>query len=170
MSDTTRGTRCTVQRHGGDFCDALSAEDMPFPICSRHAIRLYQHMTQTIAARTQDPAFLLHGAANDIKEQREVKASSATGKPTIYYIQVGDSIKIGYTTQLRLRLLHYPPNKRVLAIEPGDMRLERKRHEQFAGLLAYGHEWFRPGPELIAHINEIRAKEGAPPIEAAVSA
>lgn len=38
--------RCTVQLATGEFCDADAAEDMPFPICERHALQLHQRMQQ----------------------------------------------------------------------------------------------------------------------------
>lgn len=166
MVDHTRGTRCTIQRHGGDFCDAPSAEDMPFPICGRHAAKLYRHIAHTMTGLASDPLLMLHTAVKEIDEAR-IKQSRRKdyGRPTVYYVQVGETIKIGFTIALQRRLAHYPPNRRLLATEPGDYSLESKRHEQFADLRAYGNEWFHPGPKLIAHINTLRKAAGAAPIE-----
>ncbi len=55
-----RGTRCTVQRATGSFCDAPTAEDMPFPICPKHAIRLFIHMRQTVNENLYDPELLAY--------------------------------------------------------------------------------------------------------------
>lgn len=161
------GTHCTVQRLGGDFCDAPSAEDMPFPICARHAASLYRRIAQNMADVASDPLFKLRSAVEYIEEQRHraTNRPSPADKPTVYYVQVSDCVKIGYTGRLQQRMMSYPPNKRLLATEPGDYALESKRHEQFADLLAYGHEWFRPDQKLIDHINELRKQSGVPIIE-----
>lgn len=166
MVDHTRGTRCTIERHGGDFCDAPTAEDMPFPICGRHAAKLYRHVAHAMAGIASDPLWMLHAATKQIEDDRaRTERQRAAGRPTVYYVQVSDCIKIGYTSQMQKRMLHYPPNKRLLATEEGDYELERKRHRQFADLLAYGQEWFKPAPKLIAHINALRAATNTPPVE-----
>jgi len=38
--------RCTVQLAHGEFCDADAAEDMPFPICERHADQVHKRIEQ----------------------------------------------------------------------------------------------------------------------------
>ncbi len=56
MSDYISQNRCTVQRRKGDFCDAESAEDMPFPICSHHGIQLFVRMKEILdTAAPKDP-------------------------------------------------------------------------------------------------------------------
>lgn len=164
MADLTHH-RCTVQRHGGDFCDAPSAEDVPFPICERHAARLYRHIAASVRGLASDPLLMAHGELERIKdEQAKDERRWAAEKPVVYYVQVGEFIKIGVTTRLRQRLQAYPPNKRLLATEPGNYALESKRHEQFEHLLAHGHEWFRCDAKLIDHINDLRKAAGATPI------
>jgi hypothetical protein len=86
---------------------------------------------------------------------------------TIYFIQLGSSgpIKIGYASRLKARVAqlqtasHEPLT--VLAAIPGGFGKERELHSQFANLRLHG-EWFRPEPELLAHIGEL-ATEGEEP-------
>jgi hypothetical protein len=151
MHDNIRGTRCTVQRHSGDFCDAPSAEDMPFPICARHAVKLYRHMQQAID--TADPRQtaenmmrVLHAEDERIEKQN---------RHTVYYLQVGDLIKIGCTVNLSLRLSSYPPGSQVLATERGGWELEQQRHRQFAAVRAERLEWYHPAPVLLDHIEKL---------------
>lgn len=46
MANHTQLPYCTVQRKHGDFCDAPSVEDAPFPICQAHVDRLLKHYQQ----------------------------------------------------------------------------------------------------------------------------
>lgn len=73
----------------------------------------------------------------------------------VYYIQVGDLIKLGTTNNLERRLRSYPPNAVVLATETGSFQLETQRVEQFAEYLAGRREWFHPGPRLMAHVDSL---------------
>jgi hypothetical protein len=70
-------------------------------------------------------------------------------------------IKIGTTTDLRRRAAAL--NATVLARYPGSYSKEARLHARFADLRRHG-EWFEPGPELLALVNEIRASEGLPQI------
>ncbi|MBB4931860.1 hypothetical protein F4561_002680 [Lipingzhangella halophila] len=92
------------------------------------------------------------------ERQRETRPSR------VYYVQIGDAIKIGTTINVRQRMNGYPPNKRLLAVEDGGYDVEAERHRQFASFVAFGKEWFRPEAPLIKHINGLREKRGAKPI------
>lgn len=81
----------------------------------------------------------------------------------IYYVQVGDLIKVGFSTQLARRLNHYPPNAVVLAIHPGTNREERALHARFCADLAKGREWFNPSEALLSHIERVTADHGPVP-------
>lgn len=72
----------------------------------------------------------------------------------VYYLQFGDRIKIGTTTDMQSRMTSLPWDV-VLAIEPGGRTLETQRHQQFAAYRIRG-EWFRMGEELMNHIVEVR--------------
>lgn len=79
----------------------------------------------------------------------------------IYYIQVGDLIKLGTTNNLSRRMRAYPPNAVVLATETGSYLRETERVEQFAEYLAGRREWFHQGSRLMAHIDGLREATGA---------
>lgn len=72
----------------------------------------------------------------------------------VYYMRLGNRVKIGFTTRLKQRLAELNAEE-LLATEPGDRRLEHKRHEQFRDLRTTG-EWFRLEGALIRHIDELR--------------
>ncbi|WP_157253189.1 hypothetical protein [Nonomuraea typhae] len=78
----------------------------------------------------------------------------------VYYVRIGDAIKIGVTTNMKARMPQVMPDE-VLATEPGDINLERQRQAQFAHLKLRG-ERFLPGDDLIRHIAEIKRQHGEP--------
>jgi len=74
----------------------------------------------------------------------------------VYYIRYRDQIKIGTSSNPRLRLASLPHDE-VLAFERGDRRVEQRRHAQFAEHRFPGTEWFAVHDALLAHIAELRA-------------
>lgn len=82
-------------------------------------------------------------------------AKEALSQGWVYYLRVGDQIKIGFSTDVRRRLRSYPPGSELLALEPGDKKLERRRHNEFFEWLAAGREWFEPSDELLKHIQDV---------------
>lgn len=84
--------------------------------------------------------------------------------PLVYFARRERLIKIGWTSRLPQRMQAL--GARPLAVEPGDYVRERQIHQRFAHLLAdaVGREWFHPGPDLIAYMNELRQADGYPPL------
>lgn len=73
--------------------------------------------------------------------------------PVVYYMRVGNRVKIGFTTNLTARVSQVMPEE-VLAIEPGGRLLEDVRHRQFAALRVT-REWFRFEGPLAAHVSSL---------------
>lgn len=78
----------------------------------------------------------------------------------VYFIQSGDLVKIGTSTNVheRLRTLRTmsPLPLELLAIAAGSHTEETAVHARFAHLRQHG-EWFAVTPELLAFIAEVRA-------------
>lgn len=145
--------RCTVQKPNGSFCDAASADDMPFPICQHHALKLFDRMSAALRAAAGDlsePPWPKPEPYEKVDRERHIVRQG------VYYIRVGDLIKIGYSQNINARIRAYPPSSRLLAVEQGSKHLEYRRHAQFREALVHPKEWFRPTVELIAHINNLR--------------
>lgn len=167
MAKATHWNACTAQRENGSFCDEPTIPDAPFPICFRHGAQLYAFLRGR--AETADRDTYLD-ALVDFSDRRfrhvAVRPDGETsGTGRVYYVQVGEHIKIGCTVNLSGRLRDYPPNRRLLATEPGYEVLEGQRHEQFAEHRVMGREWYTPSVPLIAHINELRRAQHAEPVE-----
>lgn len=148
----------------GDECDVLRASGhgrcrMPpverigdLSLCDLHRSRLFE----AIAARTE----ALRREHDRAMREREKVAP-------VYYVRRADGlIKIGWTGQLARRLTtltreHGPIE--LLATHPGGRDVEQRQHARFRDARVEG-EWFRPTPELLAHIDKIarrRAKAEA---------
>jgi hypothetical protein len=76
-------------------------------------------------------------------------------KGTVYYLRIGQFVKIGTALNLASRLFSYPPDAELLATEPGGRALEAVRHEQFGHLRAARREWYRPDPQLLEHCDTL---------------
>ena len=85
----------------------------------------------------------------------------------VYYIQVGENIKIGRTTNLlrRMQALCAQPEQ-LLAVEPGvvvdGVNREIERHREFAEWRIPGTELFTPNAALHRHIQTAVAMFGDP--------
>jgi hypothetical protein len=101
------------------------------------------------------------------KEQRRVEIRDAFNDlgSVVYFIRDDDLIKIGYTGDLRTRRRAFTSDlTAILAVVPGGQELEGEIHERFVASLAKGKEWFRPTPDLIEYINEIRGRMNVPAV------
>lgn len=155
--------RCTAQRPNGQFCDLPSAEGMPFPICTAHAIKVAAAMQERVADIGRTLRQREHPDG-----QREVRLAE---QAQVYYVGIGEHIKIGHTTNIRARMTQLRVDvSAVLATEPGDQRLEAMRHKQFADLRIGRREDFRPEPALLSHIDMLREHYGDPLITRHVKA
>lgn len=136
---------------------------MPFPICTRHALELYRHMRTVIDAVTATNAQKINAASATVNGARADKLKREPGS-TVYYVLVGDMIKIGFTTSLEARLPNYPPGTKLLARESGGKPLEQRRHGEFARYRTARNEWYRIEQPLLDHINELRRAHRQAPL------
>lgn len=95
------------------------------------------------------------------KDPERVKAYEEQSQ--VYYIRIGDHIKIGYTQNLKERIngLRVDASD-VLATEPGGREKERERHLQFADIRIGRRENFERTADLLTHIAKVRREHGKP--------
>lgn len=146
--------RCSAQLPNGTFCDEQSIPgDPPFPICPRHIRQAYQWADDWMRSG---------GIPADPETIARVKADIAANQPeaspeVVYYLRIGDLVKIGTTINLAMRLRNYPPHTELLAVEPGGREIEAVRLRQFNALLASRVEWFHYREPLISHVSSLRS-------------
>ena len=74
----------------------------------------------------------------------------------VYYLRLGDSVKIGTTSNPRQRFAALR-HEEVLAFELGGRVVEQQRHAEFADDRLGTSEWFALTPRLRAHIAALAA-------------
>ncbi|GHG15093.1 hypothetical protein GCM10017667_55730 [Streptomyces filamentosus] len=99
-------------------------------------------------------------SAAQTAELERQRAMPDTRECWVYFIRIGQLVKIGMTTNLARRFTSLRPNE-VLAIQPGGLDDETALHSQFASMRA-GGEYFHPGPALQDHIRKLRDELGSP--------
>lgn len=133
------------------------------PLCWTHA-----EMVADAVNESRVPAATRAKADAAIRRRREAeraaKAAESRGQQPgwIYYVRVGDRVKIGYSADVKRRMRAYPPDSHLLAVHPGTRQLETEMHQRFAGSRAAGREWFRETPDLAEHVAQVVAKFGDP--------
>lgn len=145
--------RCSVIRDNASECNQFAVPGLPFRICRDHVHEAYlhwkDHNPETPEVRVEV-----------VIPERNLVPRVETRQPFIYYIRFGDRIKIGHTLDVRARLANLPHDE-LLAIEPGPLDLERTRHHQFeAHRITRKGEWFRPHPDLLAHVEMLVSHYG----------
>lgn len=123
------------------------------------------HSFQEIIA--QQDADRIARAADAKRIDKQIEAEKAALRQDrdgfVYYIRIGERIKVGYSVDVRRRMRAYPPESALLAIEPGDRDLETERHRQFSASRTHGREWYTLTPDLQEHIDSVIAEHGEPP-------
>lgn len=83
----------------------------------------------------------------------------SSSEPVVYFIRMGDLIKIGTSANFLSRVKslrsQYSGQLTVIATTTGYFNVEQRYHEKFEHLRKYG-EWFEAAPELLAEIDQLR--------------
>lgn len=141
--------KCLVPRCSAPPSDLLRESNVP--LCGGHA--------HVVLVRFD--ASLPVPPSSEPEEPEAPEPGAKVG--TVYYLLVGEAIKIGWTTDLERRMREYSPGAQLLAIETGPRKLELARHHLFNEFLLYGREWFSDGPELREHLKRVIRRNGPPP-------
>lgn len=154
---------CVGQSGYGEPCGKDSYRSAPFPLCFDHAFQVYlsvhgevtgnlKRIHESLEMREKGPSLEALALKRAYDEQS-----------VVYYIRIGDYIKIGFTTNLseRIRSLRVDASD-VMATEPGGREKEHQRHEQFKSIRRGRWENFERTPDLLTHIAKVRREHGKP--------
>lgn len=97
-----------------------------------------------------------------IRHGRSIIGAPRNPAGVVYYLEVGELVKVGFSVRLADRMSSYPPGSVLLATEPGPKSLERTRHLELRNSLVRGREWFARTPEVEARIAAALDAHGAP--------
>jgi hypothetical protein len=103
-----------------------------------------------------------HDAQREQQQLAATRDERMSMPGTIYYIRIGEHIKVGYAKNLDSRLSAYPPTATLLATHPGTRKDEQALHSLFTAHRVAGREWYAPAAELMAHIDRVTAEPGKP--------
>lgn len=110
--------------------------------------------------------------AEDLAERNGEYVRAAAPRPTrrtdqpvaktgwIYYLRIGDHIKIGYASSLENRLRQYPPNAEYLLAHRGTKVDEKVAHDLLTVYRAAGKEWYSDCDEVADYIEQMRDRHG----------
>lgn len=137
-------------------------------ICIPHARQVHDAVEVLTNCRiTADDLEYIGRIERDIDAmQRERRARSDANRIQpgwVYYVAVGERIKVGFATDVNKRLRAYPPESTLLAVHPGTPTLEKDMHNKLAVWRVAGREWYSRSDEVLAHIDRVLAEFGPPP-------
>lgn len=97
------------------------------------------------------------------REEHERREAERLSRSVVYYIRIGDHVKIGTSINVSDRLRSfYLDESALLATEPGGYDLEKQRHREFADeRVSTNRELFNPSRRLLAHIEELAKTKAA---------
>ena len=140
--------------------DCGKASQHSTPLCGAH-LMISHNAIENI--RSGDPALArLYGYYDpewvpDAPPARIVNPRQGT----VYYVQVGSHVKIGWTADMETRMRN-PPNSTLLAQHPGTRKDEAQMHRRFAADRTHGREWYVPSASLTRHIANVVREHGQP--------
>jgi len=128
-----------------------------FPLCTAHTKVAHDYQR-----RDGNVDYVLSCSIEVPDVKPPERQPTPAGEGVVYYVEVSGRIKIGWTSSLEKRMRAYPPNSRLLAVEPGTRKDEQRLHRMFATYRTHGREWYAPVPSLLHHIEAVKAEHGEP--------
>lgn len=140
-------------------CNRNIREDSPVPVCHQHGMEI----ARAFAINLDHERLKEAEAHREAREQKQPAEMRRSGRSLVYYVRIGDHVKIGYTRHLRQRMTGLRvTTDELLAVEDGDQSLETQRHRQFAADRVGRRENFRPSDALMAHIAGLGGRDSLP--------
>lgn len=142
----------------------------PVPLCKQHAIQVSLHVTDALYAYAltgEGRSFTDDDRADDLIRAATVTDAAVWTKPShpavVYFLALGDRVKIGTSTNLRGRVsaLALRKNNAVLLLD-GGYDLEKALHFAFARHRLGDSEWFVLDEDITDFIKS-KTKAALPP-------
>lgn len=136
-------------------CEADRYEDAAAPpLCGTHLARCAAYVSAAMKSLSEP---YIEGRSTE----PQPVGNDDRGTDVVYYVRMGDHVKIGTTRNLAQRLaqlyVDHDPTA-LLGSESGGRKLERQRHAEFADERAFANrELFNPSRRLLAHIESLDA-------------
>lgn len=157
--DYLAGRRCCHPKCGVPILDNSMIE-----VCYDHGMEIGRHFLAQLTSERRE-AEQVRQRERAMRWSEERMRRRLAGELVVYYVRLGDYVKIGYTKSLRERMrnLRVAMPEGLLAIEPGGPDVERQRHQEFATERVHARrEDFRPSDRLMAHIAALAEEHALP--------
>jgi hypothetical protein len=163
MTNDTQKTPCIATTPGGRKCAGYVLNGTPVSLCYDHAFQVYLNMHARVTGEMKGHFERLRRAELNIPLVDPLVTMAYEEQSQVYYIRIGEWIKIGYTANMRQRINSLRVEaKDILATEPGGRAKERERHLQFANIRQGRRENFERTADLLTHIGRVRREHGKP--------
>lgn len=151
---------CEITLTNSRPCVGKVMEDSAVDICEMHGLMIAAYMKERGGAvmLRLEAVYEAPLVTRELKPRAPIFAKGRTS--VVYYMKFGQTVKIGFSTNLPLRVSALKPEA-VVAIEPGKHGDEHGQHVRFAEKRLHG-EFFQLDRELIDHINMLRDMYGDP--------
>lgn len=121
------------------------------PLCVEHVEQTWR-LAQAVADQRND---------RPDAAPREVPKRPESNAGWIYYLNIGDHIKIGYASNVQRRLRAYPPTAKLIYAHRGTRDDEKNIHSRLHPYCAAGREWYDPHPRVLALIDAAKDEHDA---------
>lgn len=150
------------------LCHEECTNRYPLPFCHQHVLYIWSMVDQDMRESGRTAADV-EAEKRQIQDDRAARVRAAMkadaakrGVPgMIYYLRIGEYIKIGYTANPRRRGGEYPPGSELLLTYPGSPEDEKRLHQKFSAYREAGREWYMDAAEIREHIDEIQSQHGS---------
>lgn len=145
--------QCVARELGGRVCPQTAVIFDPVALCDYHRWRVASSLFEELSgheARRRSEVMALHDAGQPVAPHL-----SGTHEEVVYFLLLGNRVKIGYTGSLSRRLSDLSlPRSSVKLTLAGGRALEQKLHAAFAFLRESPQsEWFRMEPPLSDYLH-----------------
>lgn len=143
-------------------------------ICTVHQVAVWEHVNDTLDEPDVDQTRAAMRARRDAirlaeEDVREAEAELARQQKRdldapgdVYYVRVGDLIKVGWTSDLYARVRSYGPGAELLVHFKGTRRDETNLHRNLVPSRAKGREWYHEDAVVQAFITNALRQHGEP--------
>ncbi len=96
--------QCVAPKTRGTRCSKTSVPDAPFPMCLQHMAEILTFVHATSVLMTPEQR-----EARRAQDQRAEDERAACEAGIVYYVRVGELVKIGTTRKIQRRVVHPEP-------------------------------------------------------------
>lgn len=162
---------CGEKQDAGPFLGAppITRRDssLELPICYRHMAVVVEMALPGLVRQgrfIEAIADLRDGIDQRHKreEAEEQARFMAREDGDIYFVRLGELVKVGWTRDLWSRLKSYGASAELLVSYPGTRQDETNLHRQLTPARAKGREWYEDGQVVALYIQEALSKYGPP--------